>query len=142
MKYAPFAVTSALDKKSTNGYAHVLIPGMLPSYEHGENEAANDRPKKRAGLEPKLPKTIPALAERYPRLLGRIVAAGQLSSIDEAAVILWREGPNRGADDVCPTVRTNGVLVLNYTGSTLDKRSGMSYSVPTITSPMPARSSA
>ena len=39
-------------------------------------------------MNPKVPATVPALAERYPRLLAKIVAAGQLSSIDEAAVIL------------------------------------------------------
>ena len=39
-------------------------------------------------LQSELPKTVPGLAERYPRLLARIAAVGKLSSIDEAAVIL------------------------------------------------------
>jgi hypothetical protein len=61
---------------------------MSPPYEQGKIETASGRLRERAEINPKVPNTIAALAKRYPRLLAKIVAAGQLSSIDEAAVIL------------------------------------------------------
>jgi hypothetical protein len=61
---------------------------MSPQSEHDENKAAGGRRKKPDGIEPLPPKTVPDYAQRYPRLLKRIVAAGKLSCIDEAAVIL------------------------------------------------------
>jgi hypothetical protein len=50
---------------------------MSRQSDHAGNKAA-----------PLPPKTVPDFAQRYPRLLARIVAAGNLSCIDEAAVIL------------------------------------------------------
>ena len=53
-----------------------------------DNERAKDRGEKRGRIRLELPRTVPELAERYPRLLARVAAVGRLSSIDEAAVIL------------------------------------------------------
>ena len=61
---------------------------MARQSEDDENKAAGGRRKKNDGMEPLAPKTVPDFAQRYPRLLARIVAAGKLSCIDEAAVIL------------------------------------------------------
>lgn len=61
---------------------------MLQRNTPRENERTNDRGEKRARIRLELPRTVPELAERYPRLLARIAAVGRLSSIDEAAVIL------------------------------------------------------